>query len=72
MSLLLSGGKKRLGADRVGVWVCRFGLIGSTEFAEDFPEWLQEHVVAYLNVDVSASSFLSSRWGIQFVPRLPD
>ena len=36
----------------------RYGLIGSTEFGEDFPDWLQEHVVAYLNVDVSASPFL--------------
>jgi len=33
----------------------RYGLIGSTEFGEDFSQWLQNHVVAYLNVDVSAS-----------------
>lgn len=27
-----------------------FGLLGSTEFGEDFPEWLKENVVAYINV----------------------
>ena len=26
-----------------------YGLIGSTEFAEDFPEWISENVVAYVN-----------------------
>ncbi|KAJ1311382.1 hypothetical protein OPQ81_009875 [Rhizoctonia solani] len=32
-----------------------YGLIGSTEWGEDFADWIQEHVVAYLNVDVSSS-----------------
>lgn len=37
----------------------RYGLIGSTEFGEDFTDWLKDNVVAYLNVDVSASSSFS-------------
>ncbi|KAH9965773.1 hypothetical protein BC827DRAFT_1368902 [Russula dissimulans] len=36
-----------------------YGLIGSTEWGEDFAEWIQEHVVAYINLDtaVSGSTF---------------
>ncbi|KZT06419.1 Zn-dependent exopeptidase [Laetiporus sulphureus 93-53] len=44
-----------------------YGLIGSTEWAEDFPEWISENVVAYLNVDVSVSG---SRWGASASPSL--
>ncbi|KAG8908851.1 hypothetical protein FRB99_003091, partial [Tulasnella sp. 403] len=29
------------------------GLVGSTEFGEDFEDFIREHVVAYLNVDVA-------------------
>ncbi|TFK55577.1 Zn-dependent exopeptidase [Heliocybe sulcata] len=36
-----------------------YGLIGSTEWGEDFPEWLSEHVVSYLNLDVSVAG---SQW----------
>ncbi|CAE6386040.1 unnamed protein product [Rhizoctonia solani] len=32
-----------------------YGLIGSTEWGEDFADWIQEHVVAYLNVDVASA-----------------
>jgi N-acetylated-alpha-linked acidic dipeptidase len=32
-----------------------YGLIASTEYGEDFAEWLKKHVVAYLNLDVSVS-----------------
>ncbi|GMK59448.1 hypothetical protein CspeluHIS016_0800540 [Cutaneotrichosporon spelunceum] len=32
-----------------------YGLIGSTEWAEDFGDWLQANAVAYLNLDSSAS-----------------
>ncbi|KAG1783082.1 hypothetical protein EV702DRAFT_1060137 [Suillus placidus] len=32
-----------------------FGLVGSTEWGEDFPEWIKDHVVAYVNIDTSAS-----------------
>ena len=32
-----------------------YGLIGSTEYGEDFKDWLNEHVVAYINIDSSTS-----------------
>jgi len=32
-----------------------YGLIGSTEWAEDFPEWIQDNVVAYINLGTSGS-----------------
>jgi hypothetical protein len=30
----------------------QYGLIGSTEWGEDFPEFIDKHVVAYLNIGV--------------------
>jgi N-acetylated-alpha-linked acidic dipeptidase len=33
--------------------IVQYGLIGSTEWGEDFPEWIQKHVVSYLNVGKS-------------------
>lgn len=33
----------------------QYGLISSTEFCEDFGDWLQQNVVAYLNIDVSVA-----------------
>ncbi|KAF8307013.1 hypothetical protein DL93DRAFT_2101420 [Clavulina sp. PMI_390] len=44
-----------------------YGLIGSTEWGEDFADFLKEHVVAYLNVDVSVSG---SRFNIGGSPSL--
>ncbi|KAJ3508656.1 hypothetical protein NLJ89_g5632 [Agrocybe chaxingu] len=32
-----------------------YGLIGSTEWGEDFADWIDKHVVAYLNLDSSVS-----------------
>ncbi|KAL0949286.1 hypothetical protein HGRIS_009363 [Hohenbuehelia grisea] len=32
-----------------------YGLIGSTEYGEDFADWIDAHVVAYLNLDSSVS-----------------
>ena len=32
-----------------------YGLVGSTEFGEDYADWIRDHVVAYHNVDVSVS-----------------
>ncbi|KAF8551485.1 Zn-dependent exopeptidase [Imleria badia] len=32
-----------------------YGLIGSTEWGEDFAQWIQAHAVSYVNVDVSVS-----------------
>ncbi|KAJ6515539.1 Zn-dependent exopeptidase [Mycena sanguinolenta] len=44
-----------------------YGLIGSTEYGEDFADWLAEHAVAYINVDGAASG---SRWGAAASPSL--
>ncbi|KAI6035044.1 Zn-dependent exopeptidase [Pisolithus orientalis] len=43
------------------------GLVGSTEFGEDFAEWIQAHAVSYINVDVSVSG---SRWNVAGSPSL--
>ncbi|KAI1796222.1 Zn-dependent exopeptidase [Ganoderma leucocontextum] len=44
-----------------------YGLIGSTEWAEDFPEWISKNVVAYVNIDVSSAG---SRWSAGGSPSL--
>ncbi|RDX41174.1 Zn-dependent exopeptidase [Lentinus brumalis] len=44
-----------------------YGLIGSTEFAEDFPDYISKHVVAYVNLDVSVSG---SKWNTAASPSL--
>ncbi|TFK28864.1 Zn-dependent exopeptidase [Coprinopsis marcescibilis] len=44
-----------------------YGLVGSTEWGEDFEKWISGHVVAYLNVDVSVSG---SRWNVAGSPSL--
>ncbi|KAI0750987.1 Zn-dependent exopeptidase [Daedaleopsis nitida] len=44
-----------------------YGLIGSTEFAEDFPDWISKNVVAYINLDVSSSG---SQWTALSSPSL--
>ncbi|ELU41729.1 vacuolar protein sorting-associated protein 70 [Rhizoctonia solani AG-1 IA] len=44
-----------------------YGLIGSTEWGEDFADWIQEHVVAYLNVDVASAG---DRFGLSGSPSL--
>ncbi|GJE84351.1 Zn-dependent exopeptidase [Phanerochaete sordida] len=36
-----------------------YGLVGSTEYAEDFAEWITDNVVTYINLDVSA---MGSAW----------
>jgi len=46
-----------------------YGLIGSTEFGEDFTEYLREKVVAYLNLDVSVSG---SEFELASSPSLAD
>ncbi|KAG8988073.1 hypothetical protein FRB90_002974 [Tulasnella sp. 427] len=43
------------------------GLIGSTEFGEDFHDFLRDHVVAYLNVDVATKG---SRFSLGGSPSL--
>ncbi|TDL29247.1 Zn-dependent exopeptidase [Rickenella mellea] len=44
-----------------------YGLIGSTEWGEDFPDFISKHVVAYLNLDSSVSG---SRFGLSASPSL--
>ncbi|KAJ7780979.1 hypothetical protein B0H16DRAFT_1298508 [Mycena metata] len=44
-----------------------YGLIGSTEWVEDFPEFIGNHVVTYLNLDSSVSG---SRFGASASPSL--
>lgn len=44
-----------------------YGLIGSTEWGEDFARWISKHVVTYLNGDTSSSG---SRFGVQASPSL--
>lgn len=41
--------------------VTQYGLIGSTEWAEDFAEWIQSHAIAYLNVGMTRTSHLPCR-----------
>jgi hypothetical protein len=35
------------------------GLIGSTEWGEDFADWISQHVVAYVNAGKSLSPLIS-------------
>ena len=38
----------------------QYGLVGSTEWGEDFAGWIQEHVVAYLNLGKLPPSSVAS------------
>ena len=33
----------------------QYGLVGSTEYGEDFPEWISQNVVSYLNIGMYSS-----------------
>ncbi|GAA5871387.1 hypothetical protein JCM3774_005586 [Rhodotorula dairenensis] len=67
---LLDKGWKPLRTIMLAAWDAEeFGLIGSTEFGEDFSDWLQHHVVAYLNVDVSVAG---SVYDLAASPSLAD
>ncbi|KAG8943630.1 hypothetical protein FRC03_002411 [Tulasnella sp. 419] len=55
LGTLLKNGWKPLRTLVIASWDAEeYGLIGSTEYGEDFEEFLKEHVVAYLNLDVAA------------------
>ncbi|GAA5910552.1 hypothetical protein JCM8208_007640 [Rhodotorula glutinis] len=70
LGALLDKGWKPLRTILLAAWDAEeYGLIGSTEFGEDFADWLQEHVVAYLNVDVSVSG---SQYQLGASPSLAD
>ncbi|CCM00672.1 uncharacterized protein FIBRA_02711 [Fibroporia radiculosa] len=68
LGALLKRGWKPLRNIVIASWDAEeYGLIGSTEMAEDFPEWITQNVVAYLNIDVSVSG---SQWGASGSPSL--
>ncbi|CUA76771.1 Glutamate carboxypeptidase 2 [Rhizoctonia solani] len=53
---LLKQGWKPLRTIVMASWDAEeYGLIGSTEWGEDFADWIQKHVVAYLNIDVATA-----------------
>ncbi|EMD40947.1 hypothetical protein CERSUDRAFT_111521 [Gelatoporia subvermispora B] len=65
---LLRSGWKPLRNIVIASWDAEeYGLIGSTEWAEDFADWITENVVAYLNTDVSSSG---SGWNVGASPSL--
>ncbi|KAI0053738.1 Zn-dependent exopeptidase [Auriscalpium vulgare] len=60
---LLKEGWKPLRTIVIASWDAEeYGLIGSTEWGEDFADWIQKYVVAYFNLDssVSGSKFSAS------------
>ncbi|KAF9068546.1 hypothetical protein BDP27DRAFT_1421735 [Rhodocollybia butyracea] len=68
LGALLREGWKPLRTILIASWDAEeYGLIGSTEYGEDFADWISEHAVAYLNVDVSSSGSL---WGAIASPSL--
>ncbi|KAF5367317.1 hypothetical protein D9757_010119, partial [Collybiopsis confluens] len=68
LGALLRQGWKPLRTILIASWDAEeHGLVGSTEYGEDFAEWIGEHAVTYLNVDVSSSG---SQWNIIGSPSL--
>lgn len=68
LGALLKAGWKPLRTIVVASWDAEeYALIGSTEYGEDFADWISEHAVAYINVDVSAAG---SQWSSQASPSL--
>ncbi|KAL1406998.1 Vacuolar protein sorting-associated protein 70 [Vanrija albida] len=56
LGALIKKGWKPLRSIVLASWDAEeYGLIGSTEWAEDFGDWLQGHAAAYLNLDSSSS-----------------
>ncbi|KAH9977630.1 Zn-dependent exopeptidase [Lactifluus volemus] len=56
LGALLEEGWKPLRTIVIASWDGEeYGLVGSTEWGEDFPEWIQKHVVAYVNLDSAVS-----------------
>ncbi|KAE9396298.1 Zn-dependent exopeptidase [Gymnopus androsaceus JB14] len=68
LGALLRSGWRPLRTILIASWDAEeYGLIGSTEYGEDFAEWISEHAVAYLNVDVSSAG---SQWDVSASPSL--
>ncbi|KAJ6515617.1 hypothetical protein C8R45DRAFT_957123 [Mycena sanguinolenta] len=56
LGALLKRGWKPLRTILIASWDAEeYGLIGSTEWVEDFPEFIDKHVATYLNLDSSVS-----------------
>ncbi|KAG6829605.1 hypothetical protein H0H92_004074 [Tricholoma furcatifolium] len=70
LGALLKKGWRPLRTIVIASWDAEeYGLIGSTEWGEDFAEWISEHAVAYLNVDTSSSG---SRYNTAGSPSLAN
>jgi N-acetylated-alpha-linked acidic dipeptidase len=68
LGALLKEGWKPLRTIVIASWDAEeYGLVGSTEWGEDFAEWIQKHVVAYVNLDTSVSG---SKFGAAASPSL--
>ncbi|PPQ63426.1 hypothetical protein CVT24_004936 [Panaeolus cyanescens] len=68
---LLRNGWKPLRTIVIASWDAEeYGLIGSTEWGEDFEQWISENVVAYLNLDGSASGSRLSASGSPLLAHL--
>jgi N-acetylated-alpha-linked acidic dipeptidase len=56
LGVLLRAGWKPLRTIVFASWDAEeYGLIGSTEWGEDFGDWVQDHVIAYFNLDSSVA-----------------
>ncbi|KAF7967266.1 hypothetical protein HWV62_35015 [Athelia sp. TMB] len=68
LGVLLKNGWKPLRTILIASWDAEeYGLIGSTEWGEDFPEFIDKYVAAYLNLD---SSSTGSRFSASASPSL--
>ncbi|KAI5119745.1 hypothetical protein M0805_004077 [Coniferiporia weirii] len=68
LGVLLKKGWKPLRTIVVASWDAEeYGLIGSTEWGEDFADWIDKYIVAYLNLDSSVSG---SRFRLSASPSL--
>ncbi|KAF8915721.1 Zn-dependent exopeptidase [Mucidula mucida] len=70
LGVLMRKGWKPLRTIVLASWDAEeYGLIGSTEWGEDFADFIDKHVVAYLNLDSSGSG---SRWSAKGSPLLAN
>ncbi|KAF9006517.1 Zn-dependent exopeptidase [Cyathus striatus] len=68
LGYLIKQGWKPLRTIVIASWDAEeYGLIGSTEWGEDFGDWIEDHVVAYINLDGSCSG---SRFSVKGSPLL--
>ncbi|KAL5527160.1 hypothetical protein ACEPAG_5951 [Sanghuangporus baumii] len=68
LGVLLKKGWRPLRTIVIASWDAEeYGLIGSTEWGEDFADWIDENVVAYFNLDSSVSG---SRFSLSASPSL--